>query len=80
LRDCAWPKAQSLDISAIDNQEFLRFIIYQHYADPDLKAKAIEKIRDVEIIKKILREYPDIDYNLKDMLEGRLTELQKLPE
>ena len=71
LRDYAWLKIQPLDISAIDNQELLRFIICHFNADPDHKAKAVEKIRDVEIIKRILREYPDIDYNLKKTLKEK---------
>lgn len=41
LRDYAWPKVQPLDISTIDNQEFLRHIIYHYNADFDLKAKAL---------------------------------------
>ncbi len=75
LRDYTWEKLQPLDISAIDNQEFLGHIVSHPNAEFNIKAEAISKIRDAEIIKKILREIPNIDFNLKKLLEARLSEL-----
>jgi len=68
LQYAAWQKMQPLDPAAIDDQEFLEYIVCRPDAEHDVRMKAAARLQDPAVIKRILQDVRDLPDDIKSLL------------
>lgn len=80
LKSYTWKKIESFDVLFTDNQKHLAYIICNPQINSEIKIKAIERLKDIDIIRKIINDSHNIDGNIRSMIIERLEVILKQKE